>query len=731
MVSALVVVLSVLGHSKQPVTTPWTDTHLSPDARAAAWVKAMTLDEKLSLVHGYFATSDKGTVPKEALIGAGYVPGIPRLGIPALFETDASLGVANQLDARKGDVATALPAGLATAASFDVQLAYDGGAMIGSEARAKGYNVLLAGGMNLTREPRNGRNFEYLGEDVWLAAKMGGAHIRGVQSNNIVSTIKHFALNAQETGRMVMSANIDEAALRESDLLAFELAIEDGRPGSVMCAYNRVNGVYACENDFLLNQVLKKDWKYPGWVMSDWGAVHGVEGPLVAGLDQESGQELDSQIFWGAPLTEAVKAGRVKEAQIDAMVHRILRSIIAVGVVDKPVPVKPQAIDYASHAPVAQRTAEQGIVLLKNQDELLPLGAELKSIVLIGGHADVGVLSGGGSSQVRSTNGTPVGIPLTKGASASFCRITWHGSSPLKALQARLPEAKITYDDGTDVKRAARVAKEADVAIVFATQWTTEASDVKDLRLPDKQDDVIEAVAKNNKRTIVVLETGNPVLMPWLGKTRAVLEAWYPGERGAEAITRVLFGEVNPSGHLPMTFPASEKQLPRPSLDGWDAAVKAESGKPEDQVKPFDVKYDEGADVGYRWFAFKKHKPLFPFGFGLSYTKFAFENVRSDGKKVELDVTNIGSRAGAAVPQIYATPPGGRARLVGFSRVMLNPGEKKHVSFDVDPRMLAKYDTVGKGWIVAAGAYTFTAGQDAMDKGVSAQVRMEEQRLVP
>ena len=731
MVSALVLAFAIVAPPKQPVTQPWLDGRLSPDARAEAWVKAMTLEEKLSLVHGYFATSDKGTVPKEALIGAGYVPGIPRLGIPALLETDASLGVANQLDARKGDVATAMPAGLATAATFDVQLAYEGGAMIGSEARAKGYNVMLAGGINLTREPRNGRNFEYLGEDPWLAGKLGGAHIRGVQSNNIVSTIKHFALNAQETGRMVMSANIDEAALRESDLLAFELAIEDGRPGSVMCAYNRVNGVYACEHDFLLNQVLKRDWKYPGWVMSDWGAVHGVEGPLVAGLDQESGQELDSQIFWGAPLTDAVKAGSVKESQIDAMVRRILRSIVAVGVVDKPVPSMPQAIDYASHANVAQRTAEEGAVLLKNQNQLLPLGAELKRIVLIGGHADVGVLSGGGSSQVRAVAGTPVEIPLTKGASASFCRITWHGSSPLKALRARLPEAVVTYDDGTDLKRAARAAKEADVAIIFATQWATEASDVPNLNLPERQDALIDAVAKENKRTIVVLETGNPVLMPWLANVRAVLEVWYPGERGGEAIARLLFGDVNPSGRLPITFPASEKQLPRPSLDGWAAAIKAESGKPEDAVKPFDVEYVEGADVGYRWFAAKKQKPLFPFGFGLSYTTFSLSALASDGKKVELDVTNTGSTAGVAVPQVYATPPGGRARLVGFARVNLAPGETKHVTLDVDARMLARYDVAAKGWHVTAGAYTFRAGQDALDKGTTVTVRMTEQRLAP
>ncbi|HSI06665.1 MAG TPA: beta-glucosidase [Myxococcota bacterium] len=677
----------------------------------------------MRLVRGYVAITKR---PKEALVGAGYVRGVPRLGIPELFETDASLGVANQADTRKGDVATALPAGLATAASFDVQAAYDAGAMIGSEARSKGYNVMLAGGVNLTREPRNGRNFEYLGEDPWLAGKIGGATIRGIQSNAIASTVKHFALNAQETGRMVLSARIDEAALRESDLLAFQLAIEDGRPASVMCAYNRVNGRYACEDEFLLTQVLKQDWKYPGWVMSDWVALHNTMDALVAGLDQESGMEFDTEIHWGQPLAAALERGDVKESRIDAMVHRILRSIIAVGIVDKPVAAPSTNIDYAAHARVAQRVAEEGAVLLKN--EILPLAPDVKRVVLIGGHADVGVLSGGGSSQVRAAAGTPIQIPMYEGA--YFC-VTYHGSSPLAALRARLPNAEITYDDGSDAKRAAKVAKGADVAIVFATKWAVEGTDARDLRLEDGQDALIEAVAKSNRRTVVVLETGNPVLMPWLDRVGAVLEVWYPGEAGGEAIARLLLGEVNPSGHLPITFPAGERQLPRPKLDGLAEALRAGPQADATKLQPFEVKYVEGADVGYRWFAAKKTKPLFPFGFGLSYTRFALEGLKSDGTHVELDVVNTGGRAGVAVPQIYATPPGGQARLVGFARVELAPSERKHVSVEVDPRLLARYDTAARGWHVTAGAYTYTAAQHASDKGVTTRVKLSDQRLPP
>ncbi len=706
-------------------TRPWLDTKASPDARASSWVKAMTREEKLRLVRGYVAITKR---PKEALVGAGYVRGVPRLGIPELFETDASLGVANQADTRKGDVATALPAALATAASFDVQAAYDAGVMIGSEARAKGFNVMLAGGVNLTREPRNGRNFEYLGEDPWLAGKLGGATIRGIQSNAIVSTVKHFALNAQETGRMVLSARIDEAALRESDLFAFQIAIEDGRPGSVMCAYNRVNGAYACENELLLTQVLKNDWKYPGWVMSDWVALHGTMEAVVAGLDQESGMEFDTEIHWGAPLVAALERGEVKEAQIDVMVHRILRSIIAVGLIEKPVAAPSDRIDYAAHAQVALRVAEEGAVLLKNQADLLPLGPDVKRLVLIGGHADVGVLSGGGSSQVRAASGTPIQIPMFPGA--YFC-VTYHGSSPLAALQARLPGTVITYDDGSDAKRAAKAAKEADVAIVFATKWAVEGTDARDLHLEDGQDALIEAVAKHNRRTVVVLETGNPVVMPWLAKVRAVLEVWYPGERGGDAIARLLLGEVNPSGHLPITFPADEKQLPRPVLDGYAAAVKAGPAGAPDKEEAFEVKYVEGADVGYRWYAAKKARPLFPFGFGLSYTRFTLEGVKSDGARVELDVVNTGKRAGTAVPQIYATPPGGQARLVGFARVELAPNQRRHVIVDIDRRLLARYDTAAHGWRVSAGAYTFTAARDATDEGIKTRVNLQGELLPP
>ncbi|WP_374945257.1 glycoside hydrolase family 3 C-terminal domain-containing protein [Sphingomonas sp.] len=719
----------------------------SAEARADALVRRMTLEEKLAYVHGYFPPLAKPVPPITMIPSAGHVPGVPRLGIPTLRESDASLGVANQVEQRKGDVATALPAGLATAASFDPDIAYQGGAMIGAEARAKTFNVLLAGGVNLTRDPWNGRNFEYLGEDPLLAGLMAGEQIRGVQSNRIVSTVKHFALNAQETGRHVLDARIGEAALRESDLLALQIAIERGRPGSVMAAYNKVNGDWASENPFLLTQVLRGDWGYKGWVMSDWGGVHSTEKAALAGLDQQSGQELDTAMFFGKPLEDAVRAGRLPMARLDDMVRRILTGVISTGLMDAPVPAAAQPIDYAAHAQVAQHAAEQGIVLLKNDANLLPLARTAKRVVLIGAHADVGVLSGGGSSQVRSVGGAPVEIPLTRGEAASFARMTWHASSPLRAIRAAMPGAEVTYVDGRDPRAAAAAAHGADLAVVFAWQWQSEAQDVETLALPENQDALIEAVAAANRRTLVVLETGGPVLMPWIARVPAVLQAWYSGQRGGEAIANILVGAVNPSGRLPITFPVSAYQAPRPMPVGLpelrDAEARRAAGdKTTHQqsagVRPFTVEYREGSDAGYRWYARQARKPLFPFGYGLSYTTFRYGKLAvEDGPalRVSFDVTNTGSRAGADVPQLYVRARSGEGttadRLAGFTKVRLAPGETRRVTLAVDPRVIARYDVVKREWRVDPGSYPLMVGRFAGDHLLSGQAQLRGTRLDP
>lgn len=721
-----------------PVTAsvmgPWQDPALDPAQRAAALVAAMTPQEKFTLLLTLFPPRVIGTpgAPDDIIPSAGYSAAVPRLGIPSLRESDASLGVANQVEQRKGDVATALPASLATAASFDPALAFAGGAMIGSEARAKTFNILLAGGVNLTRDPWGGRNFEYLGEDPLLAGVLAGEHIRGVQSNHIVSTVKHFALNAQETGRMVADSRLDWTAMQESDLLAFHIAIERGAPGSVMCAYNLVNGDYACENRTLLTDILRGTWGYRGFVMSDWGAVHSTVKAAKAGLDQESGAELDSALFFGAPLREALAKGAVTAAEIDAKVLHILTGVIASGLYDNPTPAHEQPIDYAAHADVAQRTAEEGIVLLRNEHALLPLGAGVKRIVVIGGHADIGVLSGGGSSQVRSVGGVPLEIPLKSGPAASFARTTWHGSSPLAAIRALAPAAQVSYLDGKDPAAAAMAARKADVALIFATQWRTEAEDIPDLTLPDGQDGLIAAVAAANPRTAVVIESGGAVKMPWLAKVGAVIEAWYPGQRGGEALAAILFGKVNPSGHLPLTFPRDEAQAPRPApvglkaMSGNDAASNA--GSEGAAAASFPVVYQEGADAGYRWYARQNAKPLFPFGFGLSYTRFGYSHLTVTGRAtptIGFDITNLGQRAGADAPQIYVTVPGSSVpRLAAFTRVMLMPGETRHVTLVAEPRVFSRWDDATAAWRLPAGRYNVRLAHNVADAGITQEVML-------
>jgi beta-glucosidase len=701
----------------------WMNKKLAPEQRADLVLKQMTLDDKLKLVMGYFGTDapwKNFKRPAESIAqSAGFVYGIPRLGIPNLWQADAGIGVASQSgpDVRG---ATALPSGIATAATWDLKTAYAGGAMIGAESRAFGFNVQLAGGVNLLREPRNGRNFEYGGEDPLLAGKIVGAQIAGIQSNKIVSTLKHYAYNDQETNRFTLDVKIDEAAGRMSDLFALQIAKEEGNPGSVMCSYNRVNTVYACESNYLLNEVLKQDWGFKGWVMSDWGATHSTVPAANNGLDQQSGVPFDHSEYFGAALKEAVQNGWVTEARLDDMARRVLHAMFEFGLVDNPVTPNPKAIDFKANGLVSQKDAEESMVLLKNDAKLLPMAKFYKKIAVIGSHADVGVLSGGGSSQVYPVGG----VAGYRGGLAVFPGpMLYYPSSPMKAIQARALESKVTYNDGTDPKSAAALAAESDIVLVFVNQWTAESVDLPNLSLPDKQDDLVSAVAKANSKVVVVMQTGGPVLMPWLSSVGAVLEAWYPGSNGGEAIARVLFGEVNPSGHLPATFPASEAQLPRPVLDGY----------PEVKDARITVNYHEGAAVGYKWFDLKGHKPLFPFGYGLSYSEFALGDLKADVKNgllsASFSVKNIGSVEGKEVAQVYVAPVSAKwespKRLGGFQKVDLKPGASTKASVTVDPRLLGMYDSASKTWKIAEGDYKVILASHAMDvKATSVTVHL-------
>ncbi len=723
----VLVLLTASIPGRAAASRPWLNSALSPDASARMVVQAMTQEEKLALVFDYFGSLKPDVYyrpPPGARMGsAGYVAGIPRLGIPPQWITDASLGVATQRESADAyRERTALPSGLATAATWNPLLARRGGAMIAAEARASGFNVLLGPGVNLVREARGGRDFEYASEDPLLAGTIAAAQIQGIQSQHVIAALKHFALNDQETGRSVLSADIDPGQARQSDLLAFELAIEQGEPGTVMCAYNRLNGVYSCQNRWLLKQVLEGDWGFAGYVMSDWGATHSTAVAALAGLDQESGWILDSKPYFGAPLRQAIVAGTVPRKRLDEMVRRILRSMFAVGLVAHPIGDDPAPIDFASDEQVSEADETQGIVLLKNAGPILPLPRTMTRLLVIGGYADRGVISGGGSSTVSPPGGNAVPGLGPKGFPGP---VVYLPSSPLAALMGQSPMTRVRYLSGDDVDQAVQQARWADHVIVFATQWAAESADVS-LTLPGNQDALIAAVAAANAHTVVVLETGGPVLMPWLDKAAAVVEAWYPGSRGGPAIAQVLFGAVDPSGHLPVTFPESLAQLPNPRLPG-------ETLPPG---RPFDINYREGAAAGYKWYDKQRLEPLFPFGYGLSYTRFRYGSlaarVENGRLVVSFEVTNVGGRAGAAVPQVYVGPKAGGweapRRLAGWSKVSLAPGGSAVLSITVDPRLLATFDEAGASWRIAPGTYDVWLGESSADTTLSTEVSLSAWR---
>src|SRR5258706_1900032 len=698
-----------------PPPAAWMNSSLSPDDRAALVVKEMTLDENISLLHG---TGMVGLSPMSPLSvrsngGAGYVVGVPRLRIPDIQISDAAYGVRSS--GENGRYSTALPANVAGAASWDPEAAYEYGALIARELRAQGYNMSLGGGVNLTREPRNGRTFEYLGEDPILAGKMVGQGMNGEQAEHVIGDIKHYAVNDQESGRNAVNVTIDKRAMRESDLLAFEIGLRESNAGAVMCSYNRINGDYACENKYLLTDVLKKDWNFKGFVVSDWQGAHSAAKASAAGLDHEE----PGEIFYGDALKKEVQSGKVPMSELDDHVHRILRSMFASGIVDDP-PQK-SVVDVVRGFEVAQKIEEQSIVLLRNENAQLPLDpSSVASIAVIGAHSDVGMISGGGSAQVDPPGGNAI-MPPGKGGTAWQAHI-WFPTSPLKAIRTQAPRANVQYDPGTDPAAAAALAKKADVAIVFAYQWESEGMDLDSLSLPERQDDLIAKVAAANPHTFVVLETGSPVTMPWAEKGSGILEAWYGGSRGAEAVARVLFGEVNPSGKLPMTFPKSEADLPHPNIvkppresttnGGPDEWKKIAAGLPA-----FQISYDEGLKVGYKWYDAEHKQVLFPFGYGLSYTTYNYSDLKvTPGKdvRVSFKVTNSGKRAGAEVAEVYAALPEDAGeppkRLVGWRKVRLRAGEGKEVAIDVDPQFLSIFNVERNAWQLIPGNYALMVG---------------------
>jgi beta-glucosidase len=703
-------VLVLAGIAARAQGKPWMDASLSPDRRADLVLGQMTEDEKLQLVHGigWGVLRDGAPVPPEDNGGAGFVPGIRRLGIPDINMADSAVGI--RMAGLRGRYATLLPSTLGAASSWDTDSAYLYGSVIGRELRAQGYNMSIGGGVNLMREPRNGRDFEYAGEDPLLAGRMTGNLMKGLQAQQVMGDIKHYALNDQETGRNVLNVVIDRKAMRESDLLAFQIAIGIADPAAVMCSYNKVNGDFACENDYLLNEVLKQEWGFKGWVLSDWEGTHSTVKAALNGLDQEQ----PGSDYFGGKLKAAIAEGKVPAARLDDMAHRILRSMFAAGVIDHP-PVR-AVVDPFQGRDDAQRIAEESIVLLRNASGMLPLRAGAGSIALIGSHADVGVLSGGGSAQVDSPGGN---VADPKRGGSEWGKPVYFPSSPLKEIQRHDPKAKLTYADGLDVEAAVKAARSAAVAIVFVNQYASEGADAATLELPGNQDALVAAVAKANPHTIVVLETGGPVSMPWAQDVEGIVEAWYPGIGGAQALASILFGEVNPSGKLPVTFAATEKDLPHPEVAGLDARSKGKIGTADGSGsirQGFDVNYTEGARFGYKWFDSEGKEPLFPFGFGLSYTTFAYSGLTVDGAAhtASFTIRNTGGVAGDEIAEVYVELPAAVGehfkRLAGFERVALGAGESRKVTVTLDPLTMSVFDVATDKFAMPKGTYRVLVG---------------------
>jgi beta-glucosidase len=795
-------------------------------------VAAMTLDEKLGMVNGW---AGGGSPPPKTdrRIGVGFIPGVARLGIPALTFTDGSAGVRMILPT------TAMPAPVALAATFSADLAQRYGRVLGRDARARDQDVIFAPMLNLVRVPQAGRNFETLGEDPFLMSRLVAAETRGIQGEGTIATAKHYAENNQENQRQTINVNVDERTLREIELRGFEAAVKAGHTGAVMCAYNSVNGRFACENPMLLTDILRRQWGFTGFVVSDWGANHSAGPALQAGLDIE----FRSPHF--QELKAAIQRGQVPEAALDAAVRHILTTMDRFGllahasptggqVVNRPLPPFPLAAD----ARVARTIAEQGAVLLRNRAGTLPLRrADLRSLVVIGPTARRLLVGGGGSSQVigvtqreispltalrehagpqgnvtfrvgrdlqgvtvpRSALAPPNAAPgrhgllrtdTTTGATQidptldfvganalpEGTQATWTGTltapttgeyllavqpgtgaalglevdgkpipiidtgvrrhltagaHTIKVTATPIPASPLLSEASSgrvqirlawvtphkrqaDLRAAVAAARRARTAVVFAYMEGAEFGDQPTLALPNEQDQLIEAVARANPHTVVVLNSGYPTLMPWVRKVRAILDMWYPGQEGGRVTANLLVGAAVPGGKLPVTFPVREADAP---------TATSPSRYPGLNGQQF---YSEGIFVGYRWYDQQRIAPLFPFGFGMSYTTFAYHNLKvlpaasGTAPRVQFTVTNAGSRVGAEVAQVYVgrlptsvpTPP---KQLAGVTRVTLPPGQSRRVTVAIDPRSLAFWDTGSHRWVTPGGQVAVLVGSSSRD----------------
>jgi len=690
----LAAVAAVLLSASEPVRAatrcPWMNPATSPAVRAAKLLAAMSLNEKLALLTG--VDPHAALKVADGPLYVGYVPGNAALCVPALTLNDGPAGIG---DTQIGT--TSFPAPIAQAATWDTDLQQSFGQALGLEAWEKGIDVVLAPDVNIARVPQNGRNFEAFGEDPFLTGQTAAAEIEGIQQNPVIATVKHYAVNSQETNRYYVSSNVDDRTLHEIYLPPFATAVGQAHVGAVMCAYGQVNAVFSCQNPLTLTTVLRKQFGFRGLVMSDWGATWSTVSSANAGLDLE----MPGGQFFGPALASAVASGAVSKDRIDKMARHILTSMFQLGLFDHPPPARDVAaftgVSSSADRRVALKLAEEGSVLLKNAPGTLPLhlaaGDKIAVIGAPAGFGDIAPYIGGrGSAAVVPTD------PVT----------------PLEALTARAAKAgaAVVSADGSNPAAAAAVAAGAKVAVVFAYDQEEEGRDRTTLALPDNQDQLIDAVAQANPNTVVVLDTGGPVLMPWLDQVSGVLETWYAGQRDGDAVSAILFGDADPSGRLPQTFPASDTSVPASTIAQWPGTGEGQ-----------DAAFTEGLDVGYRWYDANKVAPLFPFGYGLSYTRFTYEHlhVRRTGASVSVTFTvrNVGSRKGTEIPQLYVDEPRAAGeppkQLQGYQRVFLRPHTSALVTMTLTRRAFAYWDSAAKKWRVAPGLYRILVGSSSSD----------------
>ncbi|MFC8733117.1 glycoside hydrolase family 3 C-terminal domain-containing protein [Luteimicrobium sp. NPDC057192] len=813
---------------------PWVTSHASDLTRAKQVLARMTLDEKITLVHGISDTTY-----------AGAVAGVPRLCLPELKLSDGPSGI--KLNTPNGNNfdgnTTQLPSETSLAASFDPSMATAYGTVMGQEGKTKGVDVSLSPTINIVRDPRWGRAFESMGEDPYLAGQIAAADVTGIQDQGVMAQVKHYAVYNQETnrGNAPDNAVVDDRTVHEIYTSAFARVVEQAKPASVMCSYSWINGTNACENGYL-NGILKGEQGFDGFITSDWWGTKSTVAAANAGLDME----MPDDAHFGAALKAAVQAGTVPMSRLDDMVTRILREEFRFDLVAHPAPRTPDA-DAATpaHTKAAQAISEAGTVLLKNDGGVLPLGPKTRSIAVIGDGAGNNALTVGGGSAWAQGSGTvtpldgitaraaedEVAVSYAQGYSTigggalpavpsqyltpasgtghgltgeyftnttlngsptvtrtdSYVGFGWNGQPPAAGVPASNFSVRwtgtltapttgtytfsVTSDDGSRLSldgarvidnwadqgattktyavdltagqkvaveieyyqggggsamqfgwtppggsdataEAVALAKSSDVAVVYANLATSEGSDLTSIDLPADQNALIEAVAKANPRTVVVLNTGSAVTMPWVDDVAGVVEAWYPGQEAGNAIASVLFGDTNPSGKLPVTFPKSLADVPAST----DAQFPGTDGK---------VEYSEGLDVGYRWYDAKDVEPLFPFGYGLSYTTFRVSGLHvSQAKMAEggavkatATVTNTGKVAGSDVVQFYLSQPTSSGEppksLVGFQKVTLEPGRSKKVSVTITARDASVWNTKAQSWALTPGTYTVRAGDSS------------------